>query len=202
MADVQADDKIYVAQSKDGSNKLYSSNFMSAYELAYGLTRPFLSHAQVIPDERFEAHNTTESERELTRVLCSKTLNTIPVAVGDMVDLYVQKASENRETWSSPHTLLSVNSESGTVAVHGTAGRPMKAALDDIRPFMDDATFTKLVQKTNDTVDKSVNEFMNSKCNTQLLITELLPSNDYAHLKSNAGDEALITHVDECGASN
>lgn len=195
-ADAQIDDKIHVTQSVDISSQLYGCDIMSAYKLAHGFTKTFLCQLKLNPDEIVEAQSTIEAKRKVTRIICDKSPPTIMAEVGDIIDVYVKKRNEKRGTWSSPRTVLSINNQSGAVAVPGAAGHFMKAVFEYIWSSIDVATFSQLVREANDTLNRSISELVDILCNTQIPTMEIYPLNDFAFLNRDVKD-AISSNPDQ-----
>lgn len=106
---------------------------MSAYELIHGFCKPMINDIKRMPLDVLIAQHTLESKLKLARILRSKSPNFQPVAVGDLIEIFIRSCNKNGK-WTSPRTILSIDMHSGTVSLPGSNGKTVKAAFEDIRP--------------------------------------------------------------------
>lgn len=121
-------------------NELCGSNLLSAYEMAILFARPILSGAgstvRTIPPEIVEAQKMLPAKRKLTRILRSKSKTDPALAIGDLVEMYVKRASEKQGKWSSPCVILTIDTSYWIVTVPTSHGRTMQHAFEDVRPAL------------------------------------------------------------------
>lgn len=80
------------------------------------------------------------------------------VVLGDMVEVYVNRERERRGKWSSPLVFIKVDRSSWTVNVPPTRGNTMEAAVEDVRPAVDDGSFASHVHDSNDGLDDDLSQ--------------------------------------------
>lgn len=72
------------------SNDLYGAHVSSAFELAHGFYRPHGAPPVALPADMFEAQATLSSKLTLARILTRKTIASIPLCIGDLVEVYLR----------------------------------------------------------------------------------------------------------------
>ena len=129
-------DALDVQQAIRVSNDLYGSEVLSAQELAKGYSRPIEAGAKpkLLSLDIVDAYQTLFAKRKLTLILRSKTIEETPIAVGDMVQIFVKDSKEKRGKWSQSMPVLSYDLSNRTVTVPGSKGRKVCAAVEDVRP--------------------------------------------------------------------
>ena len=113
------------------SNDLYGNDVRSCHEFAKGFTRPIESGTlpKIIPQDVREAGATLRAKRKLNLILKSKSTTTVPIKVGNLVQIFIKLKNEKRGKWSSGKPVLSYDKISGIVTVPGQNGRTMNAAI-------------------------------------------------------------------------
>lgn len=88
------------------SNYLYGVHVLSAYKVENGFTRQIYTLHGPFPTEHFKAHAVVSAQRKLAKILSSKSIAKIPLAVGDLVDIYVRTDGQKRGKWFSRQSVL------------------------------------------------------------------------------------------------
>lgn len=81
------------------------SETLCAYELAHGFAKLLTAYPAQLDGELFQAQKLLEAKTKLTRTLCSKSPKPSPVALDDMVELYIK---QEKEYSGAPRMLCSV----------------------------------------------------------------------------------------------
>ena len=98
------------------------------------------------------------AKRKLTLILRSKTIEETPIAVGDMVQIFVKDSKEKRGKWSQSMPVLSYDLSNRTVTVPGSKGRKVCAAVEDVRPSICANELASAVQDSIDELDRILDE--------------------------------------------
>lgn len=104
---------------------------MSAYELAHRYSKLFISEPIYLPSDIVISLHQLEADRNLTRILRSKSPSNPFTSAGDLVEAYTRKPLKTSGTWTSPHPANDYDMKSGTVAVPKMRKRNMKAVVED-----------------------------------------------------------------------
>lgn len=128
------------------SNYLYGSDFLSFLDMSNGFTRPILRDPCPTSQKLFKAQNLIRAKRMLSKIVRSKPCVYIPIAPGDLVEVFRQVDHEKREKWSSLRSVLTFDPNSWTVNHPSSSGRTINAAIEDILPAIVDDSFAALVR--------------------------------------------------------
>ena len=160
VAEDDCKQSLCVQQAIRISNDLYGNDVLSAQELAKGYSRPLESG--VIPkslsQDLIDAHQTLLAKRKLTLILRSKTFDEIPIAVGDLVQVFIKKQNQKRGKWSQNKPVLAYDFPNRTITVPGSNGRKICAAIEDVRPAIRDNELAAAVQDAIDEMDRNLDE--------------------------------------------
>ena len=83
---------------------------------------------------------------KLLLILRSKAVNEVPLTVGEAVEVYQKKEHEKRDKWSDFRPILSINHDARSLKVPGRRGREVTVAFEDVRPAIQQQSFTHMVQ--------------------------------------------------------
>jgi len=141
-------------------NDLYGNDVMSAHELAKGYTRPIHPSGPlvVVPDDIQAAHDTLIAKRKLNLILKSNATHDIPLASGDLVQVFIKLEKEKRGKWSSPRPILTFDKPSGIVTVPGSNGKVIKAAIEDTRHAIYENSLAKTIQEAIDELSIAIED--------------------------------------------
>ena len=91
------------------------------------------------------------------------------INAGNLVQVFIQNGKEKCGKWSSPHSVISVDNDSGIVTVPGSRGHKIRAAIEDTRVAIQDDDLASSVQESIDQLDDSASEaiskYINSSAN-------------------------------------
>lgn len=74
--------------------------------MANVFTRPLYTVPSPIPTDLVEAKAVLLAKQNLAKILSTKTITDVPLAVGDLVDVYVRTDGQKRATFYSPQSVL------------------------------------------------------------------------------------------------
>ena len=130
--------------------------------MAKCFTKPVSKSASILPidpdPDLVEAQLQLEAKRKMTRILHTKAISEVQVAVGDLVEVFVKREKEKRGKWLTPRSVLSIDRASGSLTVPGAHGRTMTAAFEDVGIALDEDSFASMVQESIDTIDREITE--------------------------------------------
>ena len=148
---VNDDPRLLVAKMFRVSNDLYGNSVASSHELAKGYTRPISGNIRrEIPLSIIEAQRTLAAKRKLNLILKSKSIQELPIKIGDLVQVYTRLQNQKRGKWSDATPVLAIDPESRTVTVPGSAGRKRDAAIEDVRVAVCDNELATQIQSSID----------------------------------------------------
>lgn len=100
-------------------------------------------------------------KRKLKNIFCRKYITDIPIAVGDLVDVYMRTDEQKRGRWYFPRWVLELCGASWTITIPDSSGRTMKLAFEDVWPSIAEDTFAALVRAANAELDAELSSVLN-----------------------------------------
>lgn len=85
-----------------------------------------------IPLELIESQKLLLAKKKLPLVLLSKSVQEIPVNIGDMVQVYVKNGKWKQEKWSEPKQAINFDNHYKNFTVPASSGRSIRSALEDV----------------------------------------------------------------------
>lgn len=145
------DPRVLVSRMFRISNDLYGNDTASAHEMARCYTRP-VSHHQplMLPDDIRVAQENLLAKRKMNKILRSKSIQEIPVNIGDIIQIYTKLSHQKRGSWRVPKPVLPIDRGSRSVPVAGNNGRVKMAAIEDIRITTPGNELSALIQTSID----------------------------------------------------
>lgn len=89
-------------------------------------------------------------------ILRSKPTPDIPLSIDDLVDIDIRHEGQKRAQWSSPCSVLLLDSSALTITVPAPHVRTMSASIEDLRPFICDESLNALLRSSYEELDLTV----------------------------------------------
>ena len=196
----QSNAELAAVQAVPISNDLYGSDILSSFEMAKGFTKPVVSDAQARPlhPDLMNAQLQLEAKRKFTRILRSKAIDNTPVAIGDLIEVFVRHGKNKKGKWLSPRCVLSIDPRSGSLTVPGSSGRTITAAFEDVRAAMNTDSFATIVQESIDTLEREISDALDQIA-TDSSADECVSSRDHDEVAAQTDGEvaAQMDSIDD-----
>lgn len=153
------DPRLLISKMFRVSNDLYGNTVASAHELAKGYTRPVSHDApRKLPPEIKKAHEEIVEKRKLNLILSSKSIQELPIRVGDIVQIHTKLQNQKRGNWSEPQPVLHYDPEARTLTIPGSRGKRRQAAIEDVRHALCENELAVEIQSAIDVLTRQVDE--------------------------------------------
>lgn len=131
------------------SKDLYGIDLCSSKELTKGYTRPISagSFPKSFPSDILKAHDDLVPAMKLNRILNSKSVQNLPISIGDLVQLYMKEYNQKQGKWSFSKVVLSYDRDTNTVTVPDRHDKEGQAAMEDVRHAFTDDSVARSIQE-------------------------------------------------------